>query len=876
MNTKRFLYLWGLVVFFSAAAVGPALAQKNDRPSSVLNVRQPAVDTPGDGYLVGGDIWDTVKPMNTSEPGRLGSAWGAAPLNMNNRILFGSRGNWQEPAGTWPSGYPWSNKFRNSHFMWFPLYKATGWPGYVKGNPVREKDANADAEGVGGSSRFMFAIYGPNVPGASDPTRNYKRPAYWADQSRTHMVYESGWPTTAGIDFKLRAHQYSMNEQNLNDFIVLEISLTNTGIVDSNGDGTPEATGNVIDGVAMDISATISPSIQISTAGDRGCNCIAAGRTFGYAARDVNGEPLDMFVYYANVPATATANRATPSLRNFGIIGYNLLEGYADIWNGWNWMGVRQGKISDGPTGGPSASSPDKSTLFGSHSVGQGARRGWYTSSEWKGGSSSDSQKAFQHSTATWYADYGKLTDPSTNQWNLAPNPNYFSGGDPGKIETWTVGNPNARPNGDFKYASEDISKAVGIEQPVWEPLWNPGAASNSFYDGAVGYTKEYTFSQNPSSSIGPFKLEVGESMTIVWVQVMGYRLEGIYDAMRAARWAWDKGWDIKSAMPTPAAPDMMVESTTNGRARIAWTNADGVAGRPIDGYKIWRASQYKRTPYLERGLRISDKYQHQHQVGGNTDALLEPVNPNFNAASVFKGDIQGSYQPAEWGTYDLVAKIPKNDLNQYTQNVPNGFAYAWEDPESITGFTYWYYVSAYKDGAVTGPLGQTAGHLESSNLNRNGRNAPEAPAGTIGLATPWTGTYPYAFRAAAFPKAGTVAYDNLGAPFTVTPPPAPANRVAELITVTPNPYKITGLNDVRNRPESHNIDFLNLPTDYTLTIFDVSGQIIFQNSVTGAVDGKYTWDMFSKDGNEVASGLYIYHVQFDGGEAQGHFAILR
>jgi hypothetical protein len=109
-----------------------------------------------------------------------------------------------------------------------------------------------------------------------------------------------------------------------------------------------------------------------------------------------------------------------------------------------------------------------------------------------------------------------------------------------------------------------------------------------------------------------------------------------------------------------------------------------------------------------------------------------------------------------------------------------------------------------------------------------------------------------------------------------VTPPPAQPDQVADLITVTPNPYKITGLNDIRNRADSHNIDFLNLPTDFTLTILDVSGHIFYQTSVEGAVDGKFTWDMFSKDGVEVASGLYIYHVEHEGGTVEGHFAILR
>jgi hypothetical protein len=116
-----------------------------------------------------------------------------------------------------------------------------------------------------------------------------------------------------------------------------------------------------------------------------------------------------------------------------------------------------------------------------------------------------------------------------------------------------------------------------------------------------------------------------------------------------------------------------------------------------------------------------------------------------------------------------------------------------------------------------------------------------------------------------------------MGAAFTVSPPVAPVDRVADLITVSPNPYKITGLNDVRDNPASHDIKFLNLPSDFALTIIDVAGQIIFRDDVQGQTDGQYTWNMFSKDGVEVSSGLYIYQIQYgDDQEVVGHFAILR
>ncbi len=868
-------------LLFGVVFTAPASSQPAARPSQSLNYINARTTDTGDGYLVGGDLWNTLKPSNTIESSRLGSSFAGVAGGMNNRVLFGSRGNWQEPGGQWPSGYPYTDTFRNSHFMVFPVFKSTGWPGYGAGNPVRAADAGTDAAGAGGTSRFMFATFGERVAGANDPARNYKRPARYTDQARTHLVYEAGWPTTAGIDFKVRAHQFTSNTQNLNDFTVLELSMTNTGVVDSNGDGTPEATGNAIDGVGMMLDATISPTIFLDGRGDRAGNFLNAGRTFGYvAAPDETGSPYGLWAWFANVPPTVTTGRTVPPAgeRSFGINNRNRLEGYTDIWNAWNFMGVKEGAISDTDLGAITASSADKQTAFGTHSVGTGAQRGWYTSVQWQSSLSSLSASdiAFRNSTATWYADYGKASNGGSVPANLAPNPAFFSGGTADDITTWTVGNAGARPNGDFKYAHQDVGVA-NIEgvQPVWEPEWNASAANGDFYSGLEGFAREYTFGQALTQGIGPFDLEVGESMTIVWTAAAGFRFEGVSDAVEAARWAWDQGWDVDASLPTPAAPDISIESTPEGRARVRWTDVSSI--RPIDGYKIWRASQFKRTSYQDVGMRLQDRYQEQQQPGADITPLLDDRNPAFDAFDIFTGDIQGSYQPAEWGTYDLVATIPNGELSAF-QDASGGYQYAFDDEDSITGFTYWYYVAAYREGSFTGPQGAVAGgRIESSNMNRNGRNDPTAAPGQIGLGTQWGGTYPYADRNAAYPAEGTQARQNLGIPFTVVPPVASADQVEDLITVSPNPYKITGLNDVRNDAASHAISFLNTPSDFTLTIIDVSGQIVYQEVVENAVDGRLIWDMFSKDGVEVASGVYLYHIQYEGDRATtGHFAILR
>lgn len=263
--------------------------------------------------------------------------------------------------------------------------------------------------------------------------------------------------------------------------------------------------------------------------------------------------------------------------------------------------------------------------------------------------------------------------------------------------------------------------------------------------------------------------------------------------------------------------------------------------------------------------MRAMSRYWKQHTVDGNPEQFLDPVNPNFGGFEFAQPEDRGIYQPGPWGTYDLVKKIPKGELNSYRS--PSGqFTYAWEDDESLVGFTYWYYVSAYKDGNFTGPGGRTATHLETSNLNRNG---------AVGL---WQGTYPFSHLSPDFPTTPE-GRARIGAGFLLSPPLANPKDLRDgttTITVSPNPYKIASLTDVRDDPVSHNIDFMNIPSNCIITILDVSGQLVLQEQIDGATEGRWSWNMFSKDGVEVASGLYIYHVKYQGGEHVGHFAILR
>jgi hypothetical protein len=272
--------------------------------------------------------------------------------------------------------------------------------------------------------------------------------------------------------------------------------------------------------------------------------------------------------------------------------------------------------------------------------------------------------------------------------------------------------------------------------------------------------------------------------------------------------------------------------------------------------------------------MRVVDRYQENMTPGPIPDALKKPVNPKFDAfGQVNATASQGSYQPDTWGTWDLIQVIPKASLASLTPATTSGYNYKYEDKDVVLGFSYWYYVAAYKEGTYTGPDGETTNRIETHSTNRNG---------ATGL---WQLTYPFATLNANFGKISTTdaaasaqGLKNIGAVQIVYSSLAPAGQVGG-VGVRPNPYKKAALHDNRANVYDHKLLFYNLPPQCKITITDVAGQIIdvINFSSTDANRGSTFWDMFSKDGLECASGVYLYIVESPTGDKKiGQFSILR
>lgn len=98
-------------------------------------------------------------------------------------------------------------------------------------------------------------------------------------------------------------------------------------------------------------------------------------------------------------------------------------------------------------------------------------------------------------------------------------------------------------------------------------------------------------------------------------------------------------------------------------------------------------------------------------------------------------------------------------------------------------------------------------------------------------------------------------------------------------IKVVPNPYVVASLwepefGELRQEP-LRQIQFINLPTECTIYIFSVDGDMV-KTINHNALSGTAVWDLRSDGGREIAPGVYIYLVKSDGAEYKSTFAIIK
>ena len=108
-------------------------------------------------------------------------------------------------------------------------------------------------------------------------------------------------------------------------------------------------------------------------------------------------------------------------------------------------------------------------------------------------------------------------------------------------------------------------------------------------------------------------------------------------------------------------------------------------------------------------------------------------------------------------------------------------------------------------------------------------------------------------------------------------------DSVMKNIKVVPNPYVMTNMmEEAISNPflnQRRKLMFTHIPAECTIHIFTVSGVLVDIIAVNNAPEnGIVHWDLLTREGLEIAAGMYLYHVKskVTGDEKLGKFAVIK
>ena len=369
-----------------------------------------------------------------------------------------------------------------------------------------------------------------------------------------------------------------------------------------------------------------------------------------------------------------------------------------------------------------------------------------------------------------------------------------------------------------------------------WESDPDNDAEVYDYITGQHEFSQGYQFLPNPFDvgapafdyrflhSVGPYDIASGDTVHLVWAEGVGEGLGGLREIMDNAFSAYYEG----SEWSTPYNPS------------------------DFRGDKHWVLP----TPPVAPNLRYSPGENGVKLVWDNISEITPDTKSKIIDFAGYKV-YRAVYSPSSWTLIDVMFDIGQfeGDTLYYTdtegdtlgsvlkseaKTVVNfyedtGGVTAWGDtvPVPITGLPYYYSVIAFDTGDPDANL--PASESGKSNYKKNDAGAPIP----------------------VFPKRN---YD------------ASSTFDLSSVNVVPNPYKGTG--QFENVYESK-LMFTGLPPAAKITIYSLAGDLIISIFHEDGTDIEL-WDMLSRNGQAVISGLYLYVVEADDDKVVGKFVIVR
>jgi hypothetical protein len=421
----------------------------------------------------------------------------------------------------------------------------------------------------------------------------------------------------------------------------------------------------------------------------------------------------------------------------------------------------------------------------------------------------------------------------------------------------WSFATGGSQPD-DRKYIGGMLHKTWNASAPPPSPALNTGTAYN-YSDNptrAVAASGDHriTLAWDNTSEIAPDPGEVNSKRN-----VFDFRGWSIYKV---------SGWTRPVGSPGPAEDEWaLVASFTmfdyrDGLGRPIASNAIGTAS---DGSPLYPKVLYPgRTDSSEVKLQRFDLWDRQSGKILHRDPSMPCVKWTKADGCYFLAG-PGDTCEANCGLSIFPPNLPET-LVQYPVGI-----YRYEDTEVKNGFVYFYSVTAFD--SVCTRINPNASCAEF--LITEGRKSAVESEGVTPQAATKTGK--------------------------------------DQVWVVPNPYK--GYQQITQRPSTWDltpnatdptgthIDFLGLPPgQWTIKIFTVAGDLVQElrsgdavnESLRGPVttpsgtypgynrqqdtanDGQARWNLISRNGQDIVSGVYIFTVDSSQGMQRGRFVVIR
>ena len=428
------------------------------------------------------------------------------------------------------------------------------------------------------------------------------------------------------------------------------------------------------------------------------------------------------------------------------------------------------------------------------------------------------------------------------------------------------------------------------------EKLWhfhteNPGtdlgSELNPHFDSLDGLLEETAFLRDPEGldcsiflSCGPFDLPVGREVPFSFCIIFGQNEEDLINNARFAQVMYNSKYQ---GFTPPTRPTAYAE-TGVGLVKIYWDDisehgSDVLTGyNDFEGYKIYKSLDGGATwgsasdrIYDADGLFVGWRPYKQFDLSAEEDSLHCVYSNNYDCDRSQRRNhsISGPDPYFPWFNlgYDTGLDIIRLDESEWKIVDGITYKYMFLDEDVTDGIEYTYSVVAYD-------MGVEPTYVKSYKSIGNGQFETVIDTN---FSNPNEWANPEGYASIENSKGTTILDRNF---VQVYPGVKPQNNL-DNVNVVPNPYKVRS--KFLESEFERRVRFTNLPQKCKISIFSLSGELIFEINHNNQLSGNEWWDLRTINNQEIAPGLYLYHIQnidlYSGNaldEAVGKFAVIR